>query len=1079
MKIKKILNWIGLLLLASSIIIPFQTKADNLDFNDLFNGEGQPKIDDAYKKLLSDYDNTRWYNQNTNISINCENNKINISSPLLIDNFLDEVYSYRLFISPYTINQLKDWDSSIDKSKIIYKRFINNSNQDFADFSIPFSDITKNTRYYWFIVPLNMYDEVWTPSYQIEINTSQCITLKPWLNTFSTPAIIKSLTFSNGWNNISFAKMEKWKWTPVTFTNNNVKSIIRPLDGFIIRNSNSTDITMTIEYDTDIDINDALHQKQLDAWWNFLWITKTNNPFGSIANAIAMDIIDFTIWNSNKIDLSNLKDATSFILWKAYGVFVNNSNWVYGWRNNQWNDECIWMNQANVHHSIEDWTIIFSWDQIQWDSVTISIFDDERWYVPLGTVNMDEREFRYQITARGEHRFLISNGCSDLYYTVDITLEQAYSSELIDAYNWARDNDIIPNSPINTQYMYETLFNIDLADIMNRYAENVLNRTPDTTKSCSFNDISDLTNGQKIIIRKSCQLWLMPWDQTSPSFDPYEDVTRAVFGTALSRTLWWDHYEWWIPYYGNHLNALKAAGIMNNIANPENTKEIKWYVLLMLMRASWSWDYECKDLDQANINHSINNWIITLNWDAVYWDEVKIRIFNPEEDKYIKLRTVSMEAWSFRYQVKWEWEQNFKLENGCSEINYRVDNAKPAATLTNNITKTVEFPTNEVSRKVVFDGNFTALDSNGVMINTLHIQDKSENACYNNEESCPVSTWKIQFSLIINWEEYDSKVFKNLNEDGYIIFDDIELEKNESVRIKIEAEYQWDYSTWTKNFWISLSENYGLFGEFSADLAPIKIVDRVERFSIKPETLQDTILLKADNSKLAEFTLKPTNNSDWYLSGIILQWWNETTQTPINLADDVVFEFDWTEVDPTALSRNHEYLYEIDETVPSAGINIKVESKNAIDWVITISIYAINDNYNGFPLETFRNRFESALLYIDEQEDMDDYTKYTLWIDKSDNCEVSNLRLYTWYDSDYEECVGELSIYDLDDDELEDGNTFKIDNWNSDQMIKCINYNIVYWNVNSGWNRNVTINSTDYPDYFKTNGVSRKVFARN
>ena len=51
MKIKKILNWIGLLLLASSIIIPFQTKADNLNFNDLFNGEGQPKIDDAYKKL--------------------------------------------------------------------------------------------------------------------------------------------------------------------------------------------------------------------------------------------------------------------------------------------------------------------------------------------------------------------------------------------------------------------------------------------------------------------------------------------------------------------------------------------------------------------------------------------------------------------------------------------------------------------------------------------------------------------------------------------------------------------------------------------------------------------------------------------------------------------------------------------------------------------------------------------------------------------------------------------------------------------------------------------------------------------
>lgn len=350
MKIKKILSWIGLLLLACSIIMPFQTKADKLDFTDLFSW-WNPLSDDSYVRLLNEYDTSRWYADTSDIECSDDSN-LKISFSILDDADLYTVRFYHLVVSPYRMEQLRNWDQSIDMSKIIMKEINRNSSKKVSYNISEIEWLNRNQAYYGFLVPTDDYDTVWTPSKEIVIPLDSAeyeptdiicqaktnrITLKPWLNTFSTPAVLKSLTFSNGWNNISFAKMEKWKWTPVTFTNNNVKSIIRPLDGFIIRNSNSTDITMTIEYDTDIDINDALHQKQLDAWWNFLWITKTNNPFSSIANAIAMDIIDFTIWNSNKIDLSNLKDATSFMLWKAYGVFVNNSNWIYGWRNNQEN----------------------------------------------------------------------------------------------------------------------------------------------------------------------------------------------------------------------------------------------------------------------------------------------------------------------------------------------------------------------------------------------------------------------------------------------------------------------------------------------------------------------------------------------------------------------------------------------------------------------------------------------------------------------------------------------------------------------------------------------------------------------
>jgi hypothetical protein len=70
-------------------------------------------------------------------------------------------------------------------------------------------------------------------------------------------------------------------------------------------------------------------------------------------------------------------------------------------------------------------------------------------------------------------------------------------------------------------------------------------------------------------------------------FRPYDSVTRAEFGTVLSRALWGDEYNGAEPFYKNHLNALKDAGVMNNISNP-NAKEVRGYVMLMMQRADES-----------------------------------------------------------------------------------------------------------------------------------------------------------------------------------------------------------------------------------------------------------------------------------------------------------------------------------------------------------------------------------------------------------------------------------------------------------------------------------------------------------
>jgi len=127
------------------------------------------------------------------------------------------------------------------------------------------------------------------------------------------------------------------------------------------------------------------------------------------------------------------------------------------------------------------------------------------------------------------------------------------------------------------------LIRSNVAKMISNYAIKVLKRTPNTWAICSFGDIADQTSEMQLYIKLSCQLGLMGINMTD--FDPNGLVTRAQFGTLLSRTLWGTRYDWWTPYYIHHLLALQTVGIMNTITDPENMLEVRWYVMLMLMRA--------------------------------------------------------------------------------------------------------------------------------------------------------------------------------------------------------------------------------------------------------------------------------------------------------------------------------------------------------------------------------------------------------------------------------------------------------------------------------------------------------------
>lgn len=156
-----------------------------------------------------------------------------------------------------------------------------------------------------------------------------------------------------------------------------------------------------------------------------------------------------------------------------------------------------------------------------------------------------------------------------------------YSQELQEAYDWAYSKGVTTMSPIDNANMYGAITRAEMAKMLSVYAKEVLGKTPDTSKACTFSDIDSVKGDLHDYIIESCQLGIM--GQGITAFRPYSTITRAEFGTALSRLLY--GIADGTPYYATHLDKLKQEWIMTQIDNPENRDEIRGYVMLMLMRS--------------------------------------------------------------------------------------------------------------------------------------------------------------------------------------------------------------------------------------------------------------------------------------------------------------------------------------------------------------------------------------------------------------------------------------------------------------------------------------------------------------
>ena len=331
---------------------------------------------------------------------------------------------------------------------------------------------------------------------------------------------------------------------------------------------------------------------------------------------------DHVNWEYAVIDDLNHSWYFTNILDKPYRIRYNLNGWVLSWEKTvytqrdeftlinptkQWYNFVWWIwsnwNNPEVTVRIYQWTkwdliYIAQWELILtpaawgWQSITPETKEQEH-------KAAEEKQEQKQETKQGEQEKEQTKTPEKSNTTSNQTSIQQSSStskdgtttvdpEIRSAYEWAYEHNVTTIPSLDEANPDWPVTRGHLAKMVVNYVTNVLwQEIPEKIPSeCRWNDWRWDWESEEIkdYAVKSCALWLMWLDMDK--FLPNMQVTRAQFGTIMSRLLWWKKYAWWTPYYRKHLNALKENWIMTQIENPERRVELRQWVWVMLMRSA-------------------------------------------------------------------------------------------------------------------------------------------------------------------------------------------------------------------------------------------------------------------------------------------------------------------------------------------------------------------------------------------------------------------------------------------------------------------------------------------------------------
>ena len=288
------------------------------------------------------------------------------------------------------------------------------------------------------------------------------------------------------------------------------------------------------------------------------------------------------------------------------------------------------------------------------------------------------------------------------------------------------------------------------------------------------------------------------------------------------------------------------------------------------------------------------------------------------------------------------------------------------AALENNLSKTVEFMINETNRKVIFDGTYTARKGD-VYLNSFTIESASSTTYveWNND---------VEYYVFVDWEEVGNTSAYNSEE----IFSDVRVKDGASVSVKVEAAVTADDATERTYNDVTLSLKWEDVDGNQAWVASdaMKTFKTVAKWAVSVEksSSKNTIVLKEANAPIASFTVKPANADDEItLENIILKvndWTKNLNSDAFRVKVDNVEQYD-----PTWTSAA--YTYDINEPLPSEWLVVTVSLKAETAGEYTVTVSDINGDAKT---RTYKKLFVPAEAFIDNQEDLNGTTKFTLSI---------------------------------------------------------------------------------------------------
>lgn len=172
-----------------------------------------------------------------------------------------------------------------------------------------------------------------------------------------------------------------------------------------------------------------------------------------------------------------------------------------------------------------------------------------------------------------------------------VVVSNTYDQETQNAYAYAFTNGITTLPSIDAAFPFGKLYRRDVAKMIVEFSISQGKNTI-IHSGCSFTDIQEVEVQLQAYMIHACRLGLMglhgdgsPWEV----FRPDDVLTRAEFGTLLSRMLRWVTYNSADPNaenrYEGHLQALKDSGIMQHIETPWAV-ELRVYAWIIFMRLS-------------------------------------------------------------------------------------------------------------------------------------------------------------------------------------------------------------------------------------------------------------------------------------------------------------------------------------------------------------------------------------------------------------------------------------------------------------------------------------------------------------